>query len=117
MRDYRKLLAFNLADKLVIKVYEATTDFPKNEVFGLTAQIRRAAVSVPSNIVEGCARSSEKDYVRFLEIAFGSLHELKYQMSLANRLGYLEKKKWDEINSDCEETAKVLTGIIKSISS
>ncbi|PIX25843.1 MAG: four helix bundle protein, partial [Deltaproteobacteria bacterium CG_4_8_14_3_um_filter_43_13] len=89
MRDHTKLRAFELADEVAMLVYRVTAGFPKGELFGLTAQIRRAAVSVPSNIVEGCARDSEADYLRFLNIAFGSLRELHYQLNLSKRLGFL----------------------------
>lgn len=90
MRDHTKLRAFVLADELVLKVYQITKKFPKEEPCGLTSQMRRAAVSVPSNIVEGCARDSQAEYCRFLEIAFASLRELHYQVSLAIRLGYIK---------------------------
>ncbi|MGH7180999.1 MAG: four helix bundle protein, partial [Nitrospiraceae bacterium] len=83
MRDHTRLRAFELADEVVLLVYQATAGFPKDELFGLTSQIRRAAVSVSSNIVEGCARDSEAEYLRFLNIAFGSLRELHYQLDLA----------------------------------
>jgi four helix bundle protein len=85
MRDHTKLRVFELADEVAVLVYQATAGFPKEELFGLTSQIRRAAVSVPSNIVEGCARESEADYLRFLTIAFGSLRELHYQLNLSER--------------------------------
>ena len=76
MRDHTKLRTFELADEVVMLVYRTTARFPKEELFGPTSQIRRAAVSVPSNIVEGCARDSGAEYLRFLNIAFGSLREL-----------------------------------------
>ena len=88
MRDHIKLRAFELADEVAILVYRTTKEFPKEEIYGLTSQMRRAAVSVPSNIVEGCARNTETEYLRFLEIAFGSLRELHYQVGLSRRLGY-----------------------------
>ena len=89
MRDHRKLRAFELADGLALAIYSATKTFPREEQFGLTSQLRRAAVSIASNIVEGCARSSKADYARFLETAFGSVREVEYQLTLAQRLGYL----------------------------
>ncbi len=88
MCDHTKLRAFELADEVAILVYRVTAGFPKGELFGLTSQLRRAAVSVPSYIVEGCARNSEADYLRFLNIAFGSLRELHYQLNLSKRLGF-----------------------------
>ena len=85
MRDHTKLRAFELADEVVLLIYRATRGFPNEEIYGLTSQMRRAAVSVPSNIVEGCARESQAEYLRFLEIAFGSLRELHYQFGLSKR--------------------------------
>ncbi|NLE61512.1 MAG: four helix bundle protein, partial [Planctomycetes bacterium] len=79
MRDHTTLQAFQEADELAVLIYRATKPFPREEQFGLTAQMRRAAVSVPSNIVEGCARQSQADFVRFLDTAFASLRELHYQ--------------------------------------
>ena len=79
-RDHTKLRVFELADELVSLVYKVTARFPREELYGLTAQMRLTAVSVPSNIVEGCARDSQADYLRFLCIAFGSLRELHYQI-------------------------------------
>jgi four helix bundle protein len=115
MRDYRKLRAFELADQLALAIYKCTESFPKQELFGLTSQIRRAAVSVPSNIVEGCAKSSQADYARFLEIAYGSVCEAEYQLSLAERLGFLEPQSAKETTSLANETGRVLNGLLRSL--
>lgn len=114
MRDHRQLRAFQLADELVILVYKVTRDFPKEEVFGIRAQIRRSAVSVPSNVVEGCAKTSPSDYLRFLEIAFGSLRELAYQLELSYRLGFLREKDWANLTTKLEETDKVFTALLRA---
>lgn len=115
MRDHRKLRAFELADQLALSIYSATKSFPKEEQFGLTSQLRRAAVSIASNIVEGCARSSQADYIRFLDMAFGSVREVAYQLSLAARLGYVDSKVAKELEQQADETAKVLAGLLKSL--
>ena len=115
MRDHKKLRAFELADEVVILVYELTRDFPKEEIYGLTAQTRRAAVSVTSNIVEGCARESQIEYFRFLEIAYGSLRELDYQISLAVKLGYTTPQISEPCLSKIGETLKVLGALVLSM--
>jgi len=115
MRDHTKLRAFELADEVVLLIYRITAGFPKEELYGLTSQMRRAAVSVPSNIVEGCARNSQTDYLRFLTIAFGSLRELHYQLSLSKRLGFLHNKDSSIVESKILETEKVLNGLIRAL--
>ena len=115
MRDHTKLRAFELADALALQIYRRTTTFPREEQFGLTSQLRRAAVSIASNIVEGCARSSTADYIRFLDMAYGSACELQYQLSLAKRLEYLSKEPAAELDQVAKETCMVLNGLIRSL--
>jgi len=114
MRDHRKLRAFQLADELALLVYRATCSFPRDEHFGLRAQMRRAAVSAASNIVEGCARRTQADYLHFLDMAFGLFRELDYQVSLANRLGYLRTDAHELLQWKCTETSKVLAALVRS---
>lgn len=115
MRDHTKLRAFELADEVALLIYRITREFPKEEIYGLTSQMRRAAISVPSNIVEGCARESQAEYLRFLEIAFGSLRELHYQLSLAKRLGYCDEHGIFDFDAKIVETEKVLGALIRSM--
>lgn len=110
MRDHTKLDVFHVADDLVLMVYVKTRGFPKDEMFCLTSQMRRSALSVPSNIVEGCARHSEPDYLHFLDMDYGSARELQYQISVADRLGYL--KQADEVKLLSEKAAKQLNALI-----
>ena len=115
MREHRKLRAFELADEIAILIYQVTRSFPKEEVYGLTSQMRRAAVSVPSNIVEGCARESQAEYLRFLEIAFGSLRELHYQCDLSIRLEYLDLQTFSVLDNKIQEAEKVLGALVRSM--
>ena len=115
MRDHTKLKAFQLADRTALAVYKATAGLPREELFGLTSQKRRAAVSTASNIVEGCARRTEGDFLRFLDMAYGSARELEYQVSLAVRLDYLDERRGGTLNGICVETSKVLYGLIRSL--
>jgi len=114
MRDHRKLKAFELADSLVIEVYRTTRLFPNEELYGLVSQLRRAAVSVPTNIVEGCARRTKKDYLNFLGIAFASLRETGYLLDLSNRLGFMDDDRGAELSDLQSETARVLAALIRS---
>jgi four helix bundle protein len=113
MRDHTKLRAFEVTDEVAVLIYRLTRKFPKEETYGLTSQMRRAAVSVPSNIVEGCARESQSEYLRFLEIAFGSLRELHYQFRLACRLGYTDTADVPDCEAKIVEAEKVLSALIR----
>lgn len=115
MRDHTKLRAFELADEVAVLIYQVTKGFPKEEVYGLTSQMRRAAVSVPSNIVEGCARESQSEYLRFLEIAFGSLRELHYQHGLAQKLDFIKKGNGGNCESKILEAQKVIGALIRTL--
>jgi len=115
MRDHTKLKAFVLAEDMALLVYKLTIDFPKEEIYGLTSQMRRSAVSAPSNIVEGCARESQTEYIRFLEIAFGSTKECHYQFTLAVRLGYTTGIDISFYENKFMETEKVIAALIRSL--
>jgi four helix bundle protein len=117
MRDHTKLRAFELADEVAILTYSETRNFPKDEMYALTSQMRRSAVSVPSNIVEGCARESQTEFLRFLEIAFASLRELRYQFGLSKRLGYFNENSFADYDSKLLETEKVWGALIRSLRS
>ena len=117
MQDHTQLRAFELADEVAILTYRETRNFPKDEIYGLTSQMRRSAVSVPSNIVEGCARESQTEFLRFLEIAFASLRELHYQFGLSKRLGYFDENSFTGYDSKLLETEKVLGALIRALRS
>lgn len=117
MRDYTKLKAFQLADALVVPIYEATRSFPQEERFALASQMRRAVISIASNIVEGCGRHTEAEFLRFLDMASGSSRELEYQVTVAHRLGYLSDDQLSSLHPACVEVSKVLSGLIRSIRS
>ncbi|MBU0967471.1 MAG: four helix bundle protein [Proteobacteria bacterium] len=117
MQDHTQLRAFELADEVAILTYLETRNFPKDEMYGLTSQMRRSAVSVPSNIVEGCARESQTEFLRFLEIAFASLRELRYQFGLSKRLGYFDENSFTGYDSKLLEAEKVLGSLIRSLCS
>ncbi len=115
MRDHRKLDVFKLADALALRIYEASKAFPEDERYGLSAQVRRAAVSVVANIVEGAARSSQADFVRVLGIAYASACELDYEVSLARRLGYIPLPNGPELSDLTSQTCRALRGLIQAL--
>ena len=109
MRDFRKLKVWERAHQLTLKVYRASAGFPSDERFGLTAQIRRASVSIPSNLAEGCGRLGDAEMARFVRISTGSLREVEYQILLAKELGYLSASLHEDVTEDCQELARMLT--------
>ena len=115
MRDHIKLEVFRIADRLALEVYRATRHFPDDERFGLCSQLRRAAVSIPTNIVEGAARQSELEYARLLGIAYSSAKELHYELSLCARLGYLDRHESERLASQATITCKSLWSLIRTI--
>ena len=114
-RDYNKIRAWQLADELAIKIYKLTQKFPRDEIFGLTSQMRRAAVSVPANIVEGSARQYQKEYLQFLYISMGSLAELGYYIRFSYEIGYLNKEDYDVMDLHYDRTIKTLRALMNFI--
>ena len=112
---YKDLKVWQKADELAMNVYVVTRKFPKNEMYGITSQIRRAALSVPTNIVEGYARKGDKELARFVNIAIGSLAETEYLLSFACRLGYLTEKEYDKTEALRSEAGKLLWSFYKTI--
>jgi four helix bundle protein len=113
--SYKDLIAWQKAMTLVREVYRATANFPREEIFGLTSQLRRAAVSIPSNIAEGKGRYSPRDFQHFLKQARGSVHEVETQIVIAQDLGYLQKNQATILLSQCEELGRILNGLISSL--
>ena len=115
MFNFEKLETWRAAINLADSVYKITRTFPETERFGLTNQMRRAAVSVSSNLAEGSSRSSRVDFARFVEIATGSLFEIISQATLAKMQGLLAKPDFDQLYSTCEKQSKMLSGLRKSL--
>ena len=115
VRTHKDLDVWNKSVGLVTKVYEITNSFPKDEMFGITSQIRRSAVSIPSNIAEGSARKGNKEFVQFLYISLGSMAELETQLIIATNLKYIPSSKYDAIVNDLTDIRKMLSGLIKYV--
>ena len=113
--DTNKLIVWKKSHELVLKIYKITRAFPREEQFGLISQMRRAAVSIPSNIVEGKARGSNKEYKRFLLMSRGSLEELKYQLLLTKDLGYIDENTHNEFIKLTDDIGKMLNGLISRV--
>ncbi len=112
MKSYRDLIIWQKSMRLVTRIYLITKELPKNELYGLTSQIRRSSISLPSNIAEGYGRNSTNDYIRFLQIACGSLYEVQTQLEICRNLEYLSKDIFNKIYEQSREIERMLNSLI-----
>ena len=117
MQDFRRLEVWKKSHQLVLRIYDATAGFPGVERYGLTAQIRRASVSIPSNIAEGCGHRTDPEFARYLQLAAASASELEYQLLLARDLDYLNVEYYVELSGSVQELKKMLSTFIKRVRS
>ena len=115
MKSYRDLIVWQKSMMLVTQIYLITKELPNNELYGLTSQIRRSSISLPSNIAEGYGRNSTNDYIRFLQIASGSLYEVQTQLEICRNLEYLSKDIFNEIYEQSREIERMLNSLIRKI--
>ena len=115
MRDFRGLQVWEKSHNLTLNIYKSTSQFPREEIYGLTSQIRRACASVPTNIAEGCGREGSADFARFLQIALGSASETEYLILLAHDLKYLNTDQYTELIDTIIRIKKMLINLQKSI--
>ncbi|HTI05860.1 MAG TPA: four helix bundle protein [Gemmatimonadales bacterium] len=116
MKPYERLAAWQTAHQLVLLTYQTTRGFPRDELYGLSSQTRRAAFSVAANIAEGSAKKGPKEFRRYLDIAVGSLSELSYTFRLARDLGYVDATSWADLDRARDEVGRLTWGLYKSIS-
>ena len=115
MKDFRQLKVWEKSHQFALSVYKATKEFPKEELYGLTSQIRRASMSIPTNIAEGCGRNTAKEFARFLQIAIGSSSETEYQLILARDLGFLPQDSYKNLQNEVEEVKRMLASLLKTL--
>ena len=115
MQDFKKLQVWKKSHDLTLRMYELTSDFPHQEIYGLTSQIRRACASIPTNIAEGCGRGSTADFARFLQIAMGSASETEYLIVLARDLKYLNTDQYVALIDAIIEVKKMLTSLLQRL--
>ena len=114
-RDFKKIKAWQYADDLSVLIYNKSKSFPKEEIYGIISQLRRAAVSVPTNIAEGSGRKHGKDYLRFLLIARGSMAEIEYLLHFSKRIGYLREADFKNLEDQRIKAARTLNGLIVAV--
>ena len=112
---FQALLVWQKSMSLVTEVYDATKEFPPEERFGLTSQIRRSAVSLPSNIAEGHGRNSTKEYIQFLNISMGSMNELETQLEISKNLTYMDEGTFQKLHDNCREIERMLSSLIRKL--
>ncbi|HSB02086.1 MAG TPA: four helix bundle protein [Anaerolineales bacterium] len=115
MKDFRSLKVWEKAHALTLATYKLTEQFPKQELYSLTSQVQRAAVSIPANIAEGCGKDSDSELKRYFSIAMGSASELEYLLLLARDLGYLQGSNYQSAQNDLVETRKMLNAFIQKL--
>jgi four helix bundle protein len=115
MKDFRKQKVWQKSHQLTLDIYEVTKRFPKDEIYGLTSQIRRSGASIPANIAEGCGRNSDADFSRFLQMAMGSATELEYHLLLSHDLGILNDADFENLSKETVEVKQMLTSFIKKL--
>ena len=115
MKDFRSLKVWEKAHELALKIYQITELFPKQEIYGVTSQIRRAAVSIPTNIAEGCGKDTDPELKRFLLIAMGSSSELEYLLLLVHDLKYIEEENYQSLQEQLIEIRKMLNSFIQKL--
>ena len=115
MKDFRQLKVWEKSHLLALAIYKATKDFPKEELYALTSQMRRASMSIPTNIAEGCGRNTDADFARFLQMAMGSASETEYELILARDLEFLSKDKHEKLHNDVEEVKRMLASLLKTL--
>jgi len=115
LKNYKELKVWQRSYQLCLKIYKVTKIFPKEERYGLTSQIRRSAVSIPSNIAEGYGRKTTADYIRYLYISYGSVCELETQILLSMDLGYIDSAIIEKIKDEIQQIERMLKGLIKSL--
>ncbi len=115
MGDYRRVAAWQRAHELTLAAYRVTRPLPKEELYGLTSQIRRAASSIPTNIAEGCGRNSDAELARFLSIAIGSANELDYLLLLAHDLGYVPTPDYEPLAQETQEVTRMIAAFISTV--
>ncbi|WP_085756689.1 four helix bundle protein [Sedimentisphaera salicampi] len=114
-KSFRDYLVWQKSKDLALKVYLITKSFPREEIYGLSSQMRRSAVSVPSNIAEGFGRRSESEFLRYLRFSSGSLYELQTQTEIANELGYINNDTFESFISESDIIGKMISSLIKKI--